>query len=370
MKIAFHDSGRLDFTPDTPYRRPLGGAQSAMAYLAAALAARGHEVSIFNRTTEPGISRGVQVFDLSRGTPSAFNAHDVVVSSTLPLGALFRRNGVTVPLVMWQHQAAVTERVRPFGDAQERAAWTAFVFVSDDQRAGFVSRFGIDGAVLRNAASPGVLAAPLAPTCFLDRGEDPIFIYASGPGHGLELTLTAFAAIRERLPGARLQVCSDEGIYQDGGDSDPYTAVYALARALPGVEFVGALSQERLGEQFARADVLAYPSNLPETSCIVAMEAASAGCAFMGADLGALRETMAGYGAFTPFVNSRALLSKSFAAMVAEAVASARADPETYKRRRLEQAAYFRQTHTWERRAEEWEAWLESFLASPVAARL
>ena len=251
-----------------------------------------------------------------------------------------------------------------FAAPDEQAAWSDFVFVSDRQRQSFRTRFGIDGAVLRNAASPGVLDTPLSPACFLDRGEDPVLIYASGPTHGLDLLLIAFASIRERLPGARLLICADNRLYQKNGASDPSATLYALARALPGVELVGSLSQTALGAQFARADILAYPTNFVETSCIAAIEAASAGCLFAGTDYGALRETLAGFGVFIPISGARRQLEQAFADLVITTVEDARANPETFKRRRLEQAAMFRATHSWERRAAEWEAWLEQRLGA------
>ena len=41
MNIAFLDSIGWDYDVSTPYERPLGGSQSALAYLAAELARRG-----------------------------------------------------------------------------------------------------------------------------------------------------------------------------------------------------------------------------------------------------------------------------------------------------------------------------------------
>jgi len=359
MKIAFHDDGPLDYTPQTPYERPLGGAESTAAYLSAAMAQRGHEVYLVNRSTFRGLVHGVEVTGFDACRPGFLNTFDIIISLTKPIGTLFRQAGVKTRMVQWQHQASSTQRVKAFTQPAERAAWNHFVFVSEDQRRAFSDRLGIDGIVLRNAAAPGVLSAPVSEDCFLDRGEDPKLIFASAPGHGLELLLTAFAAIREELPGATLQVCSDQGLYQKASADDPYSAVYALARALPGVEFAGSVSQVALGAQFARADILAYPTNFVETCCLVAIEAAASGCTFVGTDLGALRETMCGYGHFMPYEDSRSWVTRGFKTLLVDTVRNARADPKAFKQRRRDQISMFRQTHTWERRAVEWETWLE-----------
>ena len=49
MKIGFFDTIGWDYDIETPYRQPLGGSQSALCYLAVALAATGHEVWLYNK---------------------------------------------------------------------------------------------------------------------------------------------------------------------------------------------------------------------------------------------------------------------------------------------------------------------------------
>ena len=363
MKIAFLDDADLDYTPQTPYDAPLGGTQSAAAYLSAALAERGHAVTLINNTASPGACRGVDTRDRGAARPEILNGFDALVVLTRPAGRALRRMGVTVPLISWQHKAAAAGGVAGLADPVERSAWNAVVYVSQQQRQTFRDRFGLDGEVLRNAVSPATLEIPLRPQSFLDRGEDPALIYASAPGRGLDTLLIAFAAIREALPAATLRICAHKGTEAPSEARDEYRAYYALARTLPGVTVTGAVSQSALAQAFSQADIMAYPTTFMETSCIVAMEAAAAGCLFAATDHGPLRETLAGYGVFTPLVNSRPALCSNFADLVVEAVRSARAGPEAFNRRRLEQAAMFRQTHSWSARAAEWEDLLEGVRA-------
>lgn len=94
MKIVFHDDSPLDYSPQTPFDRPLGGAETTAAYLSAALAARGHEVALINRAPAGAPVRGVEMLGPHAARQSIINRYDVMISLTRPLGAEFRKNGV------------------------------------------------------------------------------------------------------------------------------------------------------------------------------------------------------------------------------------------------------------------------------------
>ena len=53
MNWVFLDSIRWDYDVATPFARPLGGSQSAMSYLALALASRGEQVTTLTATSKP-----------------------------------------------------------------------------------------------------------------------------------------------------------------------------------------------------------------------------------------------------------------------------------------------------------------------------
>src|SRR5258708_26316859 len=54
MRIVFYDHTPVDYTPETPFARPLGGSESAQCYLALELARRGHSVVLITNTSVPG----------------------------------------------------------------------------------------------------------------------------------------------------------------------------------------------------------------------------------------------------------------------------------------------------------------------------
>lgn len=82
MKIVFLDRIGWDYTPLTPYERPLGGSQSALCYLAAQLAAKGHDVALVNHVRQPGTYAGVHCPGHDQGYTADFlNRFDIVIVS-------------------------------------------------------------------------------------------------------------------------------------------------------------------------------------------------------------------------------------------------------------------------------------------------
>ena len=64
MKITFIDTINWDYNPETPYERHLGGTQSALCYISAALAKAGHELHILNNTKNNCYKLGVNCIKL------------------------------------------------------------------------------------------------------------------------------------------------------------------------------------------------------------------------------------------------------------------------------------------------------------------
>src|SRR5438045_2709071 len=60
MNWIFLDFSGWDYDAAAPLERPLGGSQSAMCYLAMALARRGHAVAMLTGTRTPAIVNGVK----------------------------------------------------------------------------------------------------------------------------------------------------------------------------------------------------------------------------------------------------------------------------------------------------------------------
>jgi glycosyltransferase involved in cell wall biosynthesis len=363
MKILFVDPVEWDYDTKTPYIRPLGGTQSAIAYLAKALADAGNEVAILNGGTEPSESDGVRILKMPCPTP-ILNMFDVVVLSTT-LALILREIGCTRPLVLWTGHASNQPAVAKLADPAERSAYSGLALVSQWQANEFYTAFGLDPAaprIMRNAVSPGFLQ--INPTLgWLSEDVPPVLAYTSTPYRGLDILLLSFAAIRAQLPGAALRVFSSMGIY-DAGVPDEFSALYELARVLPGVTYVGPLSQPRLAEAMADVDIWAYPCIFAETSCISAMEAMASGAMMITNSLGALPETTAGFAHYAGLADSGKVVipgqaATRYATRVLQVVAEARAAPERTAQTIASQIDFARTHYTWSVRAAQWTAWLK-----------
>lgn len=359
MKIAFLDPAYLHYTPETPFSRPLGGTQSAACFLSAALAKRGHSVSLITRTATSEKILGVdcQAYD-TENIAQQLNDHDFVVVLTSPIAASLRKSGVTAKLINWQHMTANSANVSPFSNEEEILSWDNTVFVSNFQKSSFVDRWNIDGNVIRNAISPIFEQAKRSFPTFVERGEDPVLVYASAPGRGLDSLLMSFPTIRKHLPNSKLKIFSDQSMYQVSAENDKFSVYYELAKNIPGVEYVGCVSQTELSDEMMSSDIWSYPTTFIETSCIVMMEAGASGCLLAGSDIGALSETSGRFGRLLKPIDSRAGWCGAYAKALVREVQRIRASPEGYRGFIDAQMQWFRESCTWARRAEEWEVWL------------
>ena len=368
VKLAFIDMAPWDYDAETPLNRPLGGTQSAAVYLAAELAALGHEIVFINDVKAPHVSRQVQFLNANAIDGQFLNQFDAIVSISSAMGLMFRREiGVTKPLILWLQHAPDQPSVQKLKDADERDAWTALAMVSAWQAESYHRQFAIPRELMvvkHNAVSPVFLEKELPAPWFM-RDAPPVLTYTSTPFRGLDVLLMAFPTIRKAIPEARLRVFSSMATYQVPSDKDTYGILYELCRALPGVEYIGALPQRDLANALSGVAALSYPSTFAETSCISVMEAMASGAMILSTELGALPETAHGFGQLLPLKGNRLDIAGAYAAMVIDALEGARAQPQETAAKLNDQVQFVRAHYTWAARAREWQDWLASLLANP-----
>jgi glycosyltransferase involved in cell wall biosynthesis len=368
MKIAFLDPTALDYTTDTPYRAPLGGTESAACYLAAELAALGHEVVIINCTSTPGIYRGVRCLHHKQSLHASFlNQFDIAVVLSSPAASFLRGQlGVRIPLVLWNTLSHDQPAIAQLASPDEQALWAGFAFVSHWQLDNFASKFGIPrdrSRVMRNAMSPA-FATQSPPAPWYTRNAPPVLVYTSTPFRGLDVLLTSFPKIRSAIPDARLRVFSSMAIYHVPADQDQFRALYTKCATTDGVDYVGPLGQDQLARELSGAAALAYPSTFAETSCIAVIEAMAAGATIFTSRLGALPETTAGFAEMIEPLADHQQLAQSFADLVVWGLDAMRRDAQAASVRRDQQIAFARAHYLWPARAAEWVSWLSTILAS------
>jgi len=84
MKIAFVDRLHWDYLIESAYKIPLGGSQSALCYLAEALAKLGHEVFLLNNTSVATMSCGVMCLPLKNTPVNLLQSLDALIVLNMP----------------------------------------------------------------------------------------------------------------------------------------------------------------------------------------------------------------------------------------------------------------------------------------------
>ncbi len=360
MKIAFLDCIGWDYSVESAYQRPLGGTQSAVCYLSEALARRGHDVSLLNNTSEPGLSRGVRCCALQSVPGALIRGLDALVEVNT-VGAAAQLKPALQPgarVVLWCQHAHDQPAVQALSDASMVRLYDRIALLSRWQSDRFEERFRIPPSqivLMRNAVGPAfahlfskdaVITAEMA--------DPPVLAYTSTPFRGLNLLLEAFPIIRTEVPGVRLKVFSSMQLYYVPEGEDEHRPLYEACRSTPGVEYVGALAQPDLAEAMKRAAILAYPNTFPETSCIAALEAMASGCRVVTSGWGALPETTAGFARLVPVDEDWEGYTRRFAQAVLEVLEAwrdAREETESLLRRQVD---FVSRSATWDLRAEQW----------------
>lgn len=296
----------------------LGGSESAGAYLAAALAARGHDVTVFANIQQPDLWRGVKFEPLGQPSQQApigqnFLARcqvepcDLLVVQRAPNA--FGFIGQAKVKMLWMHDLA---RVR-YRQAFKGNAWNCqgILAVSEWHRKQINDVYAVPPEyvhVIRNGIDPSLYSAE--PDVGLKlRGKR--LLYTSRPERGLENLVKpdgVMAKLADIDPEITLVVCTYDnaapelrGLYQQ---------LAAWAQALPNVELLPAQNKKQLAQLMYGAALWVYPTvpaaQHEETSCIGVMECQAAGTPFVVCAGGAVPETVgegaAARGALVPYL--------------------------------------------------------------------
>ena len=283
-RITIADDG-IRFDGRSVEERPLGGAESAVVYLARALAGRGHDVRVYNRCERPVVHDGV------RWTPIAEGVADVADLY------LANRGDKLIPLVpnarsrvFWIHNPAryllkarylsKLWRFKPtiaFIGAYHRTTYPRWA----PGGARVVIPYGIADEFLRAEAS----ASP----------PPPRVVFASNPLRSLDWLLDVWAGrIHARVPAAELHLFAGPATYGAVGaaKSTAMDAVLSRARSLSGLGVVvrDPVPKSRLIAELRAARAMLYRGDLNETFCSAVGEAQAMGVPAVVQNLGAVAE--------------------------------------------------------------------------------
>jgi tetratricopeptide (TPR) repeat protein len=374
MRIALIDPIPWDYSVWTVDQRPLGGSQSALCWLARMLARRGNAVTACTHTTIEQTFDEVECRSLATGYAALagidFDAA-MILNSLYAIDQLRAILPDYCRLVLWTQHASDQPAIQGLGLSSIRGHLDGIAFVSQWQADQYRNKFEMDDlptVVLRNGVNPcfepsQILKGHPRP----DRDRRRI-AYSSAPYRGLSRLLRSFEQVRRQCDEAELRVFSGMAVYfQESEAETPQLAdLLQQCRESPGVRLIGSLPQTELADQLRACQIWAYPSTFAETSCIAVLEAMACGCRIVASDLGAIRETTAGFAELLPPQES----PESFANAILRVMqrdqtgsddAATSADPIAAQR------AHILRHHRWSDIANEWENWLAKLVRRPNA---
>jgi glycosyltransferase involved in cell wall biosynthesis len=245
----------------------------------------------------------------------------------------------------------------PAADSLKNGGWKQYhkiIFVSNHQMNGFQQHYGI--APSRCVVIPNAII----PIEAHEKPKDVIRLaYWSTPHRGLNILVPVFKKLAEKYENIELEVFSSFELYGWAERDKEFEPLFEQAREHPRIHLHGSVDNAVLREKLKECHILAYPSTWIETSCLVLMEAMSAGLMCVHSNLGALYETAANWTNMYQFHEDANKHAESFY-HVLEASILTMNSPETNHRLAI-QKNYADAFYNWEGREVQWRALLESY---------
>lgn len=306
LDIMIHTLG-LPISGEDPVELSLGGSETAAVSMARALQNLGHTVTVSCVTGKAHRVAGVTYIPAED-----LMAHNKGREYDVFLSCRFHEvleQPITAKLIgLWNHDMPSDTFAEDARCALSKASF--LFFISEFQKKEY-EKFLSEISAMRELTSNGfdfaALSRPLLPA--LEPVSEPVsesaglrFIYGSRPERGLDFLLReAWPAIRADFPEAELVVTSYDVSSPDVSESirgcfdayrDYYKSCVELIASTPGVSSPGSLTRRQFWTELAACRAVLYPTDFPETSCLVALEAQALGIPIVTTGRFALRETV------------------------------------------------------------------------------
>lgn len=279
IHLLCNDGSPIGVTPPLIWNRGVGGAELAMMTLMEVLAARGHDVTVFNDPEPPGEYEGVRYAPLAEF--EIRENKDVLIIFRSPNPRYNPRYRGDFKVFWWS-----TDQ-RTVGDFSQLSASVDFVVTISPYHTDYHMRnYQIPKEKIRHID----LGVRLQDYREKDVEKIPNrMIYCSIPDRGLKQLLAAWPKIKEEISDASLVITSDYTLW---GGPHPGNQNHRLSWARQqDVQFMGAVPRERLISEQKRAEIQSYPCTYEELFCISAAECAVAGAIPVTSAMGALPTT-------------------------------------------------------------------------------
>ena len=249
----------------------------------------------------------------------------------------------------------------PSCDILKHGGWNKFhriVFVSNWQMQAFIKHYQIPWSkciVLQNA---------ILPIPEHEKPSDKIsLVYFSTPHRGLQILVPVFEKLAEEFENLELNVYSSFKLYGWDDKDAPFEPLFDRCREHPRINYHSAVSNEEIRTALTQNHILAYPSIWEETSCLVLMEAMSAGLICVHPNYGALAETASCWTNMYQWCEELNSHASVFYGMLRNAIENI--NSEAFQTTRRFQMFYANNFFNWENRKEQWITLMESLRGEP-----
>lgn len=199
--------------------------------------------------------------------------------------------------ILWLHDTYDDPESKHLSDKASLKRFDKLVFVSNYQFTTYNVGLGVpydNSIVIRNAIEPIPSIEKPMEVCRI--------IYHTTPHRGLELLVPVFEKLYEVYENKiHLDVYSSFSIYGWKERDKEYKDLIERCIEHKGITYHGAVPNAEVRKALQKAHIFAYPSIWPETSCIAAIEAMSAGCLVVCPNFGALPETTSNFSIMYPW---------------------------------------------------------------------
>lgn len=249
----------------------------------------------------------------------------------------------------------------PESEFLKGGGWKDFhriVFVSNWQMQMYMNHYQIPWSkciVLQNAVFP------------IEEHEKPTdkinLIYYSTPHRGLNILVPVFERLAEEHDNIELNVYSSFSLYGWSQRDEPYKEIFDRCKAHPKINYHGAVDNETIREALKQSHILAYPSIWPETSCLVLMEAMTAGLINVHPNFAALPETAANWSMMYQWNEDQSRHAGIFYQNLKSSIENFW--DEGVQSRLASQRSYANVFYNWNIRVQQWDAFIRSLLNEP-----
>jgi glycosyltransferase involved in cell wall biosynthesis len=252
--------------------------------------------------------------------------------------------------LLWLHDTWDDPESQHLKKEESRSRFEKLIFVSNYQFQTYHLAHKVPydkSAVLKNAIEPIQLTRD-------SKGKDQIrLIYHTTPHRGLALLVPCVAKLAE-IYGDRihLDVYSSFEAYGWAERDEPFNQLFDAIRNHPQMTYHGYQPNEVVREALTKAHIFAYPNIWPETSCIAAIEAMSAGCEVVCPNHAALPETTGNFATMYQMTENHEKHANVFVNQLYAAIE--RWFDENSQRKRVIQQNWVNNFYNWDLRAAEW----------------